>query len=163
LAAPEKWGVCEIQCRTHSHTYTHTHSLTPRGGIRLLHSLVALVLLLLKIANHTTLPPRRQPAAKISHICAFFRTGPASKITSAPHLIDGHKQDQEPKEKKCSLYPAADCVTPLEFFMHLIIVARNIVPRRVAKYLHKCAQARRAFPASCRSECTRFKSDTTSI
>lgn len=86
-------------------------------------------------------PPLRQPAVKISHICAFFRTSPAAKITSAPHLIDGHKQDQEPKEKKC--YPGGDCVTPPKFFMHLVIVARN-VSRRVAKYLHKCAQARRA-------------------
>jgi hypothetical protein len=137
-----------------THTHTHTHAARQNQAT----SLACCARFIIENRK-----PSRQPAAKISHICAFFRRGPAAKITSAPHLIDGHKQDQEPKEKKCSRYPAGDCVTPPEFFMHLIIVARNIVPRRAAKYLHKCAQARRAFPASCRSECTRFKSDTTSI
>jgi hypothetical protein len=115
-----------------THIHTHTHAAWQNQAT----SLACCARFIIENRK-----PSRQPAAKISHICAFFRRGPAAKITSAPHLIDGHKQDQEPKEKKCSRYPARDCVTPPEFFMHLIIVAGNIVPRRAAKYLHKCAQA----------------------
>lgn len=139
-------------------THTHTHTLTPRGRIRLLHSLVVLVLLL-KIANH-----RDSQQRKFLTFAPFFAEARPQKLH--PRLIwlmgINKIKSQRRKSALAILLEIAlrrrnfSCTSSLLLEILFHVGLQNICTN--ARSSERCA-----FPASCRTECTRFKSDTTSI